>query len=211
MRRGEIALRWLLAATFAILSLPVGLSVWLAYHDTDGEKAVSADKVYRQDVMSDLELIPHGTDAAPVFRCRSARLGKRRRGMLTLGGFNTLFLDGLEINLFQREKSPLNGVSSQTEAERMLDSLGVDRRYFKAKSTLPRFSGMEITDLKINGRSADGAEFSVIAKRAEAETDGLHLHGCAIISHEKSTVLKGARIAVSPRLCLVHSEGEIDL
>lgn len=172
-------------------------------------------KHYRETLVEGLAVNRHGLYGVDLVRCRSCRVEKRKKGIFTLGGFNVLVIDDLDIILppeegCERPATEGDGDSPRSMARRM----GVSDSFLSARGMPISFSGLKINGLSV-GRLTVGnkPEPAFAAKSAKAVRGGLELSGCVVYdAPDESRHVSNATLAyVDRKLRLTWDGGEMDL
>ncbi len=138
-------------------------------------------KVLNRTLAEDLVVTRHGVYGVEFVKCRSCRLVKRKKGLLTFGGLNVLVMDGLSVVIPPDEEwseASEVGDSPRNLARR----LGVSDGFLSSRGLPVKFSGLRISDLSVSRLvSGNKTELVFSAQRAEAVRGGLSLRGCVIV------------------------------
>ena len=182
--------------------------------DEDSERK-PRQKHYRETLVEGLAVNRHGLYGVDLVRCRSCRVEKRKKGIFTLGGFNVLVIDDLDIILppeegCERPATEGDGDSPRSMARRM----GVSDSFLSARGMPISFSGLKINGLSVGRLTAENKpEPAFAAKSAKAVRGGLKLSGCIVYgAHDESWHVSNATLAyVDRKLRLTWDGGEMDL
>ena len=172
-------------------------------------------KHYRETLVEGLAVNRHGLYGVDLVRCRSCRVEKRKKGIFTLGGFNVLVIDDLDIILppeegCERPATEGDGDSPRSMARRM----GVSDSFLSARGMPISFSGLKINGLSVGRLTAENKpEPAFAAKSAKAVRGGLELSGCVVYdAPDESRHVSNATLAyIDRKLRLTWDGGEMDL
>lgn len=230
---------WLIAVGALALVGLLGAATWLAVSWPDAAGVTEPPKkakVFHRTLIEDLRVTRHGVMGVDLIRCGVCRLEKRKKGVLTFGGMNTLVLEGLEVVLPPEEGGRDGGANPPGEPQRLAadgspyrcgdgqDARAVVRRLgisddFLAKRGVPfRFSAVRIAGLSV-GRLAGSNRVERIfsARSGVSRRDGLALSECRLCQTgadggEGERELGAARLVLDGHaLRLVWDGGAIDV
>lgn len=208
--------------TFVILGascafvLAVGLlSIVAARLEVKADALPRGQKAYSRTLVEDLSVSRHGLYGVDLVKCKSCRVEKRKKGIFTLGGFNILVIDDLDIILppeegCERPATEGDGDSPRSMARRM----GVSDSFLSAQGMPISFSGLKINGLSVGRLTAENKpEPAFAAKSAKAVRGGLELSGCVVFdAPDESRHVSNATLAyVDRKLRLTWDGGEMDL
>ncbi len=213
---------WLVAFGALALAGLLGTAVWLAVSrsdPTDGMEPPPKKKVFRRTLIEDLRVTRHGVIGIDFIKCGACRMEKRKKGVFTMGGLNTLVLENLDIVLPPEdgdgggESQPSGTRDPAGDARDVVRRLGISDD-FLAKRGLPfRFSAVRIAGLSV-GRLAGSNRVERIfsARSGESGRDGLALSGCCLVDGDGERNVGGARLVLAGRtLRLAWDGGSIDV
>ncbi len=220
---------WLIAVGALALVGLLGAATWLAVSWPDAAGVTEPPKkakVFHRTLIEDLRVSRHGVMGVDLIRCGVCRLEKRKKGVLTFGGMNTLVLEGLEVVLPPEEggESVGGGPDANRPGGDGQDARAVVRRLgisddFLAKRGVPfKFSAVRIAGLSV-GRLAGSNRVERIfsARSGVSRRDGLALSECRLCQTgadggEGERELGAARLVLDGRaLRLVWDGGAIDV
>lgn len=206
---------WLLTGGVLLGMVLVGWGTWnLACH-MDAVRLPNrpdSTKEFRRPVAEGLRVTRHGIWGIDLVRCGVCRLEKRKKGLLTFGGFNILVLEELSVVL--PPDSPR--VSEEVEPRPANDSravmrgLGVSDDFLLWRGVPARFSGVSVKGLTVSRLSDDKTRSEALfqADSAEAVREGLALTGCRVFeSSGKSRPVRKAILAMSRRSLVLRWQG----
>ena len=173
-------------------------------------------KQFKRVIAEDVQVRQHGLYGIDLITCGSCRLEKRRLGMMTLGGMNTLVLEDLSIVLPPHNgcgDDPLDEADDErTSAREIVNRLGLSDRIVQMGGARLRFSGLKIKNLSLAMLSAETNICpSFVASWGEAQKDGLHLMGCKLTKDGRTNDIGRAVLKFKPDLCLIWPSGALHL
>lgn len=143
----------------------VASAIYIVGADRELARTDNPPKRYEKVLAEGVTVNRHGVYGVDFLRVGSARIEKVRRGPITLGAFNTLVLDDLEIVMpldgvpgLEKPPAPAGGESTRTIAA----SDGVFRlepatlNFLNPDGT--SFSSVSIKGLKVSRQTANGVE-----------------------------------------------------
>ena len=216
---GALALAGLLcAATWLAVSRPDTLG---------GMEPPPKAKVFHRTLIEGLRVTRHGVMGIDLIRCGACRMEKRKKGVLTFGGMNTLVLEGLDIVLPPEEGGGPGGgqVDNQSggggngqDARAVVRRLGISDDFLAKRGVPFKFSSVRIAGLSV-GRmvGTNRVERIFSARSGESRRDGLSLSGCRLYpsgdeAENGGRELGAARLVLDGRaLRLVWDGGAIDV
>lgn len=173
-------------------------------------------KRFDRVIAEDVRMRQHGLYGIDLITCANCHLEKRKLGMITLGGLNTLVLEDLNIVLPPRdgseEDSSEGAYDERSSALEIVNRLGLSDRIAQMGVARVKFSGLKIKNLSLATLSAETNVCPrFVATSGEARKDGLHLTGCTVVENGRTNVIGRAILTVVPEIKLVWSSGEIEL
>ena len=210
---------WNMRTSVAILLLVLAVCAAIsACLLSPSETAVDEPRVKRFNrvIAEDVRIRQHGIYGIDLITCRTCRLEKRKLGMMTLGGLNTLVLEDLNIVLppcDRREEDSSEGAGDgRATAREIVNRLGLSDRIVQMGGARLRFSGLKIKNLSLAMLSAETNICpSFVASWGEAQKDGLHLMGCKLTKDGRTNDIGRAVLKFKPDLCLIWPSGALHL
>ena len=204
---------FIIGGTVGFLSLVAGAIAIAVLSNTDRRSEEARPKVFRRTIAEGLRVTRRGAYGVDFVKCRSCRLEKRKRGLLTFGGLNVLVLEDLSIVIPPEEGEKSADVADDSPRS-LVRRLGVSDGFLTGRGLPVKFSGLRISNLEVS-RLADGnrPELVFSARKAEAVRGGLALAGCVIVrsTGERENVGKAMLKKAKKKLRLSWRGGELDL
>ena len=222
---------WLIAIGALALAGLLGTATWLAVSRSDALGVTAAApkvKVFRRTLIEDLRVTRHGVMGVDLIRCGVCRLEKRKKGVLTFGGMNTLVLEDLNVVLPPEEGGesgdggqdahrPSGGGDGQ-DARAVVRRLGISDDFLAKRGVPFKFSAVRIAGLSVGRLSGTNRVERIFSARSGvSRRDGLALSGCRLFPSgaeggEDERELDAARLVLDGRaLRLVWDGGAIDV
>ena len=157
--------------------------LWVALRAADDRADVpspSPPKVFKRTLMEDLRVSRPGVRGVDFIRCKTCRLEKRKRGVLTFGGLNTLVIEDLEVVLPNDDAEGRTEASSS--AKDVVQKIGISDGFLADRGLPYSFSGVRIAGLTLSRLLCDNTPQRLFsAKKAEATHGGLALTDCHVV------------------------------